>query len=70
MRILSETMRIVVDGEKCQGHAQCWGLAPDLFELDELGFAHAASDDLTGDEVARARKAVTGCPERAITVEP
>jgi ferredoxin len=28
-----------IDAEKCQGHARCHALAPELFELDEFGSA-------------------------------
>ncbi len=28
-------------GERCQGHARRVAIAPELFELDELGNAHA-----------------------------
>jgi ferredoxin len=31
-------MEIVVDQGKCCGHARCNALAPDLFELDDLGY--------------------------------
>jgi ferredoxin len=27
-------------GERCQGHARCVAIAPELFKLDELGNAH------------------------------
>ncbi len=33
-------LRIRVDQDKCQGHARCKSLAPELFELDEYGNAH------------------------------
>jgi amidase len=33
-----------VDQDKCQGHARCKSLAPELFELDEFGNAHEVGD--------------------------
>ncbi|HEX9684094.1 MAG TPA: ferredoxin [Acidimicrobiales bacterium] len=62
-------MRIVVNQDRCQGHAQCWSTAPELFELDDHGFASAASDTLDPADLARAEHAELGCPERAITIE-
>ena len=34
-------MRVVVDREKCQGHNRCYALAPEVFDVDDLGFAFA-----------------------------
>ena len=33
-------MRVHVDPEKCQGHNRCYALAPELFDVDDLGYAH------------------------------
>ncbi|MGY3080689.1 ferredoxin [Bradyrhizobium sp. LM6.10] len=41
---MTERLRIHVDPDKCQGHARCKALAPELFELDEYGNAHEAGD--------------------------
>ena len=44
--------------------------APEIFHLrDEDGHAYVVVDELTPEQVALARKAELGCPERAITVE-
>ena len=32
-------MRVHVDPEKCQGHNRCYALAPELFDVDDLGYA-------------------------------
>jgi cytochrome P450 len=34
---MSGKLKIHVDQDKCQGHARCKSLAPELFELDEYG---------------------------------
>ena len=31
-------MKIVVDCDKCQGHAMCASQAPETYELDETGY--------------------------------
>ncbi|MDQ1509211.1 MAG: ferredoxin, partial [Actinomycetota bacterium] len=33
-------MRVHVDPDKCQGHNRCYAIAPELFDVDELGQAH------------------------------
>ena len=63
-------MKVTVDQEKCQGHNRCYALAPELFDVDDLGTAFA----LNGGEVPpdledKARLAVDNCPEFAITLE-
>lgn len=62
-------MRIRVDADKCQGHNRCKSLAPDLFELDEYGYASAANDGVvpTGEK-EKAQLAVSNCPEFAIEI--
>ena len=62
-------MRVHVDAEKCQGHNRCYAIAPELFDVDDLGQAH----ELNGGEVPaeledKARMAVAHCPEYAITI--
>jgi ferredoxin len=58
-----------VDSEKCQGHNRCYAIAPDLFDVDDLGFATERNDGVVPaamDEKARA--AVANCPEFAIEI--
>ena len=43
-------IRVHVDPEKCQGHNRCYAIAPELFDVDELGNAH----ELNGGEVPAA----------------
>lgn len=64
-------MRVIVDPEICQGHLRCYAVAPDLFEINDLGHAIAVDRELTeGPEAERARHAVETCPEQAIRMEP
>jgi ferredoxin len=63
------TFRVHVDPEKCQGHNRCHAIAPDLFDLDDLGTSSAAGDGLVPqDRLTQARLAVANCPEYAITL--
>jgi len=62
------TVRIVVDKGRCQGHAQCAALAPDLFVLDDLGYLALADVEVADDNATTARRAALACPERAITI--
>jgi ferredoxin len=63
-------MRIKVDRKLCQGHNRCSALAPDLFVLDERGFASAAGDGgVPPHRQDDALLAADNCPELAIVVE-
>ena len=42
-------MRIRVDPEKCQGHARCIGIAPELFEVDDYGLSSVTQDPVPKD---------------------
>jgi ferredoxin len=62
-------MRVHVDSERCQGHNRCYALAPELFDVDDLGYAHELGDGAVpvGME-EKARLAAANCPELAIEV--
>lgn len=63
-------LRLIVDGERCQGHNRCQVLAPELIEIDDLGFARAAADGAVPEALAdKARLAVRNCPEYALRLE-
>lgn len=62
-------MRICVDPEKCEGHNRCFSLAPELFEVDDLGIANALNDGVVPAGLeAKADLAIANCPEFAITI--
>jgi ferredoxin len=63
------TWRLVVDTERCQGHNRCYALAPELFHIDDLGFASAAADRVPAASLEQARLAARNCPEFAIRLE-
>jgi ferredoxin len=61
-------MKIRVDPEKCQGHARCYGLAPELFDVDEYGQASVIVDVVPPELEHKAQLAIANCPEYAIEV--
>ena len=66
---MSEKLRVRVDQDKCQGHARCKSLAPELFELDTFGNAHVAGDGTVPAGLeGKAWLAQSNCPEIAIDV--
>lgn len=61
-------MRVKVNTTACQGNGRCAEAAPDVYELDELGYNVAgefAVDEADGEAAFRGASV---CPERAIQV--
>lgn len=66
---MSGKLRVRVDPDKCQGHARCKALAPELFDLDEYGNAHEHDDGAVPEGLEdKAWNARANCPESAIDV--
>ena len=62
-------LKVRVDPERCQGHARCYAIAPELFDLDELGNAQALGDGKVPAGLEdKAWLARANCPELAIDV--
>ena len=62
-------MRVRGNSELCQGHNRCYALAPDLFDVDDFGYAHARFDEALPSEMEPlARLAQANCPEHAVEV--
>jgi len=61
-------MKAAVDPERCQGHARCWDICPEVFSLDEEGHGFVPVADVPPAHQAKAREAADNCPERAITL--
>ena len=62
-------MKIQVNAEKCQGHARCYALAPELFDVDDYGQSSVRGDGVVPAElVDKAKLAIANCPEYAIDV--
>jgi ferredoxin len=63
-------MEVHVDREHCQGHNRCYALAPELFDVDELGNAFERNDGLVASGLEeKARRAAANCPEYAISIK-
>ena len=64
-------VRIHVDGDRCQGHNRCYALAPELFEVDDYGYATELGDGQVPAQLEdKARLAIANCPEVAINELP
>lgn len=61
-------MRVSVDADRCEGHARCWALCPEVFDLDDEGHAVVRQAEVPAHLEDKARDAARNCPERAIEV--
>lgn len=63
-------MRIAYDRDACQGHNRCYSLAPELFDVDDEGYAVLlVTGEVPAELEEKARLCADNCPEFAIEVE-
>lgn len=61
-------MKIIVDCDRCQGHALCAAQAPDVYELNEQGYNSMGEFTVKPGQEEAAIEAANWCPEEAIRV--
>lgn len=59
---------VKVDTSKCCGYSACSGICPELYKLDEQGFAYVESNVVPLGLEEKAQKGAFLCPEHAIYV--
>jgi ferredoxin len=59
-------MRVVVDEDRCAGHGMCLTLCPEVFELNDDGWAVATDGEIPAELEGAVADAIENCPERAI----
>ncbi|NUU21564.1 MAG: ferredoxin [Streptomycetaceae bacterium] len=57
-----------VDEDRCRGHGVCCASCPEVFTLNDDGYAEVRTPDVPPEFEAAVRDAAEHCPERAITV--
>jgi len=61
-------MRVTVDAAKCRGYTACAALCPDVYQLDEDGFAYVEDEPVPTEFEDSVLAGADSCPERAIIV--
>lgn len=59
-----------VDFDVCKGHGRCYLVAPDTFDCDDEGYPIVIGSASTPAQLQALRRAVSNCPERAISATP
>jgi ferredoxin len=59
-------VRVDVDWDRCEGHAICEALAPEVFSVDDDGKLTIVAPEVPVDSAARVEDAVVSCPVAAL----
>lgn len=63
-------MKINYNRELCCGHNRCYSLAPEIWDVDDEGYAILKlTGDIPDNLQEKAQLAADNCPEFAITIE-
>ena len=62
-------MKIIARQAACAGHARCMAVAPEVFELDDVGYIAFSEKEVPPGLEAQARRGVRACPERILSIE-
>jgi ferredoxin len=62
-------MKVTVDRTLCSGHARCFALHPEVFDIDDLGYVVVDEVNAVPSALEEAaRSGAAACPERAISL--
>ncbi len=61
-------MKVRIDTDLCAGFGICVGIAPEIFELHEDGYATVLLSEVPPDLQDLVRRAASQCPAQAIIV--
>jgi ferredoxin len=61
-------MKVHVNSEICAGFGICLGIAPEVFELHENGYAVVLVSDVKPEDEDLMRRAASQCPAQAISL--
>ncbi len=62
-------MKITIDPALCSGHARCAAAAPEVFRLDDDGYALPFGGEVPPELEQAAGDGELACPERAVTID-
>lgn len=64
---MTEPVTAEIDRDACKGHGRCYMTAPDLFDCDDEGWPVVLGPATTPGASSELQRAVTNCPEQAIS---
>lgn len=63
---MSDALYVHVVAEKCCGYRLCNQVCPEVFHLDDMGFAYTSAGAVPAELAERARAGAAACPEDAV----
>ncbi|MEE4212754.1 MAG: ferredoxin [Parvularcula sp.] len=61
-------MKVRIDPEVCAGFRVCIGVCPEMFAINDEGYAEVALTDVPPEHQALVRTAADQCPSDAISI--
>ena len=61
-------MKVHINPDACAGHGQCAVHGPDVYTLDDFGYAQQLDDQVPAQFVDQASRGAAACPEQAIAL--
>lgn len=68
METTLRTLHVTVDDNRCCGYSTCHEICPEVFHLDDDGFAYVEQSAVPDAYRDAAERAAKSCPEGAITI--
>lgn len=62
-------IKVKVNVAACVGHARCWAVAPEVYDLNDDGFNVTPEKIVDESLRAQAVRGMRACPEKIITIE-
>jgi ferredoxin len=62
-------MKVLLEQDRCVGHAQCYAVDPELFPIDDSGYSTLEQYEVKPEDEAVVRDGVAACPELALVLE-
>jgi ferredoxin len=60
-------MKVRVDEERCRGHGVCCSVCPEVFAINDDGYAEVLVPEVPPELYDAANEAIDSCPESAIS---
>jgi ferredoxin len=61
-------MRLIVDRDLCEGHAQCMKAAPEVFHVGDDDYAEVLVPEPGPELLAKVEEAIRRCPRSAVSL--
>lgn len=64
----TDRMHVNIDRDRCCGYTVCADICPEVYKIDEQGFAYVEQEEVPPELQETAREGAECCPELAILI--